>query len=131
ALEVPERTAALVTPDRALARRVAAELARWGIAIDDSAGRPLSQTSIGSFLRLTAAAVWEDLAPVALLACLKHPLAAGGEDPALFRRRVRQLDRRVLRGPRPAPGIPGLRAAIPEARGEAEAGGRAGMEDVG
>src|SRR6185312_5111474 len=36
-LERPGETAALVTPDRELARRVAAELARWGIAIDDSA----------------------------------------------------------------------------------------------
>ena len=32
------RTAALVTPDRDLARRVAAELRRWDIDIDDSAG---------------------------------------------------------------------------------------------
>ena len=111
ALEVPERTAALITPDRALGRRVAAELARWGIAIDDSAGRPLSETPVGTFLRLTAVAVWEQFSPVELLGCLKHPLAAGGEDPAVFRRRVRQLDRRLLRGPRPAPGIAGLRAA--------------------
>lgn len=112
ALEVPERTAALVTPDRALARRVAAELARWDIAIDDSAGRPLSETPVGTFLRLTAATVWEKFAPVGLLSCLKHPLAAGGMEPATFRRQVRQLDRLVLRGPRPAPGVEGLRAAM-------------------
>ena len=40
-LETPGATAALVTPDRGLARRVAAALARWGIAIDNSAGVPL------------------------------------------------------------------------------------------
>ena len=34
--------AALVTPDRGLARRVAVELSRWGIDVDDSAGRPLA-----------------------------------------------------------------------------------------
>src|SRR3546814_11513779 len=39
ALDTPEQTAALVTPDRGLARRVAAHLKRWGIAIDDSAGQ--------------------------------------------------------------------------------------------
>ncbi|MDF2096474.1 double-strand break repair protein AddB [Aquibaculum arenosum] len=111
ALETPERTAALVTPDRALARRVAAELARWDIAIDDSAGRPLTETEAGSFLRLTAAAVWEGFAPVPLLACLKHPLAAGGVSLRDFHGQVRALDRLVLRGPRPAPGIEGLRAA--------------------
>jgi ATP-dependent helicase/nuclease subunit B len=37
-LEEPGRTAALVTPDRGLARRVAAELERLGDEIDDSAG---------------------------------------------------------------------------------------------
>ena len=45
ALETPGRTAALVTPDRNLARRVAAEMTRWDIAIDDSAGRPLAHTA--------------------------------------------------------------------------------------
>ncbi|MFN2259997.1 MAG: double-strand break repair protein AddB, partial [Parasphingopyxis sp.] len=34
AIEEPGRTAALVTPDRQLARRVSAHLARWGIAAD-------------------------------------------------------------------------------------------------
>ena len=51
-LETPAATAALVTPDRELARRVAAELRRWGIAIDDSAGLPLNRTPPGAFLRL-------------------------------------------------------------------------------
>src|ERR1051326_5191430 len=50
ALETPGRTAALVTPDRGLARRVAAEMARWDIAIDDSAGQPLTRTPPGAFL---------------------------------------------------------------------------------
>lgn len=112
ALEVPERTAALVTPDRALARRVAAELRRWEIDIDDSAGRPLAQTPPGSFLRLVVALVAGEAAPVPLLAALKHPLAAGGEDPATFRATVRRLECAVLRGPRPGVGFAGLRRAL-------------------
>ncbi|MEM1313581.1 MAG: double-strand break repair protein AddB, partial [Pseudomonadota bacterium] len=44
--------AALVTPDRALARRVTAELARWNLTPDDSAGRPLGLTPPGVFLGL-------------------------------------------------------------------------------
>ncbi len=108
ALETPGKRAALVTPDRQLARRVAAELARWDIRIDDSAGRKLEQTPPGAFLRLTAAMLAEQLAPVPLLAALKHPLAAGGRDPAAFRRLVRRLESKVLRGPRPAPGYEGL-----------------------
>ena len=114
ALETPGRTAALVTADRALARRVAAELGRWEIEADDSAGIPLGETRAGAWLRLTARLVAEDAAPVPLLAALKHPLAAGGMAPAAFRRRVRAMERAVLRGPRPAPGFAGLRAALKE-----------------
>lgn len=118
ALEVPDRTAALVTPDRDLARRVAAELERWGIAIDDSAGRPLALTEPGSFLRLLAQAVTEDFAPHPLLALVKHPLAAAGLDPARFRAQARRLETlEILRGPRPAPGLGGLRTACAEDAG--------------
>ncbi|MBV8166620.1 MAG: double-strand break repair protein AddB, partial [Alphaproteobacteria bacterium] len=100
-LETPGATAALVTPDRDLARRVAAELGRFGIAIDDSAGVPLDQTPSGVFLRLIAAAATAEDAPVPLLALLKHPLAAAGQEPGAFRRRVRAFEITVLRGPRP------------------------------
>jgi ATP-dependent helicase/nuclease subunit B len=111
ALEDDGKTAALVTPDRDLARRVAAELERWDIAIDDSAGRPLLTSEPGTFLRLLAEMVAEDFAPHATLACLKHPLASGGSDTAGFRNQVRRLDRLALRGPRPAAGIGGMRRA--------------------
>ncbi len=114
ALEEPSRTAALVTPDRELARRVAAALRRFGIEIDDSAGTPLVLTEPGTFLQLTALMVAEDFAPHATLSALKHPLAAGGMEPAVFRRMVRRLDRDILRGARPAPGIAGLRALAQE-----------------
>ena len=117
ALETPGRTAALVTADRALARRVAAELRRWRIEVDDSAGEPLGETPPGAFLRLTARLVAEDTAPVPLLAALKHPLAAGGEAPAAWRRSVRTMEKAILRGPRPASGFSGLRAALEEGDG--------------
>ena len=115
-LETPGATAALVTPDRALARQVAAELARWGIAIDDSAGLPLNRTPPGVFLRLVLDLAASELAPVPLLAALKHPLAAGGLAPAVFRDMTRRLEQ-AIRGPRPSPGFAGLRAAFPAERG--------------
>ena len=111
ALEIDGRTAALVTPDRGLARRVAAELRRWGVGVDDSAGQPLALTEPGIFLRLVAEMVADGFAPHITLAALKHPLAAAGDDAARFRAGVRRLDRLCLRGPRPAPGLVGLRAA--------------------
>ena len=114
-LETPGATASLVTPDRELARRVAAELRRWGIDIDDSAGLPLGLTPPGAFLRLVLDMAESELAPVPLLAALKHPLAAGGLATAEFRDLARQLER-AIRGPRPAPGIAGLRNALGKER---------------
>ncbi|HMI95696.1 MAG TPA: double-strand break repair protein AddB [Micropepsaceae bacterium] len=107
-LETKGRTAALVTPDRSLARRVAAELTRWDITIDDSAGEKLSRTPPGAFLALAARAAAERFAPVPLLALLKHPFAAGGEERSQFRRHVRALERAALRGLRPDPGLAGI-----------------------
>jgi ATP-dependent helicase/nuclease subunit B len=112
ALEESGKTAALITPDRGLARRVAAELGRWQIEIDDSAGVPLNKTPPGVFSRLLLELAAEDLAPVPLLAALKHPLAAGGRAPEDFRAMLRRLEIAALRGPRPAPGFAGLAAAL-------------------
>ncbi len=117
ALERPGLTAALVTPDRELAGRVAAELGRFGVVADDSAGEPLAETPPAVFLRLLARAVAEELAPVPLLALLKHPMAAAGVSPAACRAGARALELACLRGPRPAPGLSGLRHALDLRRG--------------
>ncbi len=111
-LETPGRTAALVTPDRNLARRVVSEMARWNIVLDDSAGRPLAHTAAGSFLCLLVEAAEARFAPVPLLALLKHPFARGHLDHAAFRARARELDRWCLRGPRPDGGLAGIARAI-------------------
>jgi ATP-dependent helicase/nuclease subunit B len=107
ALETPGRTAALVTPDRNLARRVSAHLKRWGIEADDSAGRPLSQTAPGTFLLAIATAAAEQFAPVPLLALLKHPLTMQGEGRLDWLEGARRLDL-ALRGPRPPAGLQGV-----------------------
>ena len=107
----PGRTAALVTPDRTLARRVAAHLARWGIAADDSAGRPLSATPPGTLAIALARAAASGFAPVELLALLKHPLVAAGEGRVDWLAQVRALDL-ALRGPRPAPGLAGIASRV-------------------
>ncbi|HEX3065712.1 MAG TPA: double-strand break repair protein AddB, partial [Dongiaceae bacterium] len=104
ALEEPGKRAALITPDRDLARRVASELGRWDIEIDDSAGRPLSLTPPAVFLRLVADTIAERAAPATLLSLLKHPIAAGGVKPVACRQFARELDI-ALRGPRPRPGL--------------------------
>ncbi len=115
ALEIPGRTAALVTPDRALARRVAAHCARWGIAVDDSAGRPLSILPPGTLLIALAEAAAQRFAPVPLLALLKHPLVRFGDARVAWLDGARALDL-ALRGPRPAPGLEGIDAHLGDGR---------------
>jgi ATP-dependent helicase/nuclease subunit B len=117
ALETPGRTAALVTPDRQLARRVAAELARFALTVDDSAGVPLDQTPPGSLFLLVAHALLGDGGPVPLLSAFKHPLAQGGLPQGGLRRLARRLERLVLRGPRRGKGLDALRAALAERGG--------------
>src|SRR5690606_13424175 len=68
---------------------------------------------------LVARMVAEGFAPVPLLAVLKHPLCASGMDRAEWLAAVRTLEARALRGPRPAPGLAGLRASVTAARGDA------------
>ncbi len=70
--------AALITPDRNLARRVTAALDRWGIRPDDSAGRPLHLSAPGRFVRHIARLIGQPLTIEALLTLLKHPLTATG-----------------------------------------------------
>ncbi|QYK41952.1 MAG: double-strand break repair protein AddB [Paracoccaceae bacterium] len=110
--EHPTRSAALITADRALARRVTAALDRWGIRPDDSAGRPLSLSAPGRFLRMIAALPAAPITVESLLALLKHPLAAAGGDGdgrAAHLRNTRALER-VLR--RHGPAYPGPADAI-------------------
>ena len=116
AMEEPGRTAALVTPDRGLARRVSAHLRRWGIEADDSAGRPLSQTPPGTLILGLAAAAAERFAPVPLLTVLKHPLTMRGERRLAWLDGARLLDR-ALRGPRPAAALDGLKGHLKDFSG--------------
>lgn len=71
-------TAALITPDRLLTRRVAAALDRWGIRPDDSGGQPLHLSAPGRLLRHVAEARGTTLSIEDLIILLKHPLVATG-----------------------------------------------------
>ena len=108
----PGRTAALVTPDRTLARRVVAALDRWSVPIDDSGGDLLADTAAGLFARLVADAALGGLAPVVLLGLLKHRLCRIGGPDGRRPEPVAVLEQAILRGPRPRPGTSGLRQAL-------------------
>ncbi|KMO33664.1 double-strand break repair protein AddB [Methylobacterium tarhaniae] len=118
ALEQPDRTAALITPDRALAIRVAAELRRWGIVADDSAGEPLARSPAGRLSRLAADVAALDAKPERVLALLAHPLVRLGLTRAEVERAASALEIGVLRGPAPAKGFSGIEQALALARTE-------------
>ena len=107
-----KKSAALVTPDRTLARRVAAALLRWTIAADDSGGDALPDTEAGVFARLAAQAALNGLEPVTLLALLKHARLRLGAAAGVHQRAIAALELAVLRGPRPKPGTSGLAHAL-------------------
>ncbi|RZI37901.1 double-strand break repair protein AddB, partial [Herbaspirillum sp. HC18] len=111
ALAEPEKRVAVITPDRDLAQRLVAHLERWGIAADDTAGRPLSQTPAGRVLLQLAEIAGTAAAPVPLLALVGHPLVRRWEGRPAWLERVRQLDL-ALRGPRPGPGLDAVRGAV-------------------
>jgi ATP-dependent helicase/nuclease subunit B len=102
------KSAALVTPDRALARRVEAALSRWNLAFDDSGGDALMETPAGIFARLAAAAASKQLEPATLLALLKHPLLRLGRAQGTYGSAIETLELALLRGTRPAAGSGGL-----------------------
>ena len=117
-LDTPGATAALVTPDRGLAARVAVELLRWEIVAEDSAGLRLATSPAGRLARL-AAELAADLAqmraeaiPARLIALLSHPMVRLGLPRLDVVRGAAALEIGLLRGPVPAPGLGGLRAAL-------------------
>jgi ATP-dependent helicase/nuclease subunit B len=111
-LETAGKTAALVTPDRTLGRRVAASLKRWMVPVDDSAGVSLSDTQAGVFARLAAEAALGGLEPVTLLALLKHPLFRLSPGRHGNKDAIATIEHAVLRGPRPRSGSDGLDRAF-------------------
>ncbi len=112
-LEDKEQTAALVTPDRKLARRVAMACRRWGIDIDDSGGQALTQTKTGVYLRLLMKTACDDLRPVSLLDFCKHTLCLP-QDRSEWREEIRSMDKMLLRGPVFGNGIEAYRRKISE-----------------
>jgi ATP-dependent helicase/nuclease subunit B len=112
------KSAALVTPDRALARRVMAALTRWNLVFDDSGGDALMDTPSGILARLAAEVAARGLEPSTLLALLKHPLFRLGAAPGTHKRAIEVLELALLRGTRPQAGSSGLAREFERFRAE-------------
>lgn len=107
-LETEGKTAVCITRDRTLARMVITQMQRFGIALNDSAGMPLSNVAPARLLLLIVQCVMNQCAPVSLLALLKHPLARAGLAAAEIRTLTRELEVTYLRGVLPASGSAAL-----------------------
>lgn len=112
ALEKPSQTIALVTPDRGLAERVAIELQRWRITVNDSAGRPLGRTSAGHALQLLLQVLRSDASAKAILELLHHPAVHLGLSPADRAAARQALEIGALSGGRAITGLEALRHAV-------------------
>ncbi len=119
-LETPGRTGCLVTPDRQLARRVKAELLRWNIAIDDSAGEPLIRFAGGSLLNLLIEAQAQSFSSESLAALLRHDLACFGVPADAARAAASLIEMALLRTGTGAPHIGALSHALRQAKDDTE-----------
>lgn len=111
-LETPGRRAIVVTPDRALARRISTEMRRFGVRLDDSAGEALSDTASGAFLMRVLDVALDPGSALALAALFSSPLFALGRDRAHLRPELGALERSVLRGRRPGSSLADVRALV-------------------
>jgi ATP-dependent helicase/nuclease subunit B len=118
-LEKSGVTGTLITPDRALADRVAARLMYWNIPVSSEQGDSLIHTRLGRWMVQTAEMAVHDLAPVPLLETLKSPYTALGKSPAENRDSIAVLEDTVLRGARPWPGFSGLKRSLSSSFNEA------------
>lgn len=119
AIETKDKTAALVTPDRTLARRVAARLRSYDLAIDDSAGEPVARTVPGAFLDLVLSAAAADFASPDLMALLKHPYARLGRSVVEAQFAASAVERGAFRDIYVGQGLDGVAAALDAARDSA------------
>ncbi|WP_295446240.1 double-strand break repair protein AddB [Sphingorhabdus sp. EL138] len=115
ALEVAGKRVALITPDRELAVRVAGQLHRWGIEVDDSAGIPLLQTPPGTLALALVDAIWSRFSASSILAIAKHPLVFAGTQRLAWLDHVRQLDL-ALRGTASSIGLSAITRRLETAR---------------
>lgn len=101
------KTVGIVSRDQNLARRIAAELKRHGIEVDDPAGTPLFQSSAGRLARQALAVTVNRYAPIDTIALLRNATVTIGMERFEVRKQASRLDLK-LRGQRPKQGIDGL-----------------------
>ena len=111
-LEEPDRTAILVTPDRSLARRVSAEMTRFGVKLDDSGGASLAETPAGAFLTRILDVAEDPGSVVALSALWSSPHFSAGRRRGAVHTVLAKFEAEALRGARPGHDFTAVRARL-------------------
>ncbi|MDB5536777.1 MAG: addB, partial [Devosia sp.] len=106
------RTVGIITPDRNLARRIAAELGRFGVTVDDAAGVPLFHSAVGRLARQILALAVNGCGAVDLMALLRNRAVLFGLERGRINVLADQIELGLLRGQRASPGLSGLRALL-------------------
>ena len=106
------KSVGIVSPDRNLARRIAAELQRFDIAVDDAAGTPLFQSPASRLVRALLTVASERFAAVQLMALLRNRATTLSTSRAETSRLADLIELGLLRGQPPATGLAGLRRAL-------------------
>jgi len=106
------RSVGIITPDRNLARRIAAELGRFGVTVDDAAGAPLFQSAAGRLARQVLALAVNGCGAVDLMALLRNQAASFGLQRSQINTLADQIELGLLRGQRANPGLEGLQALL-------------------
>ena len=123
------KSVGIVTRDQTLARRIAVELKRHGIEVDDAAGTPLFQSAAGRLARQVLAVAADNYAPVDIMALLRNAAVTLGLDRFVVAEARRPARPAAADGARPPLVSPGLRD-LSRSRGTAAAARPAGRRDA-
>jgi ATP-dependent helicase/nuclease subunit B len=106
-LESDDKTLAVITPDRTLARRISTQCLKWGIIVDDTAGYSILHSLPATFMMSTITSICNSHSPVSLLTMLKHKLCSFSTNDV-----IHFLDHRVVRGQKPSAGFDGIKKRL-------------------
>ncbi|HHB83094.1 MAG TPA: double-strand break repair protein AddB [Devosia sp.] len=102
------KSVGIITPDRNFARRIAVDLKRFNITVDDSAGTPLFHTLTGRLVRQILSVGLNKFAPVDLMALLQNRQVLNKGNDKEKSATIHALEYGLFRGQRVMPGIQGL-----------------------
>ncbi len=106
------KTVGIIAPDRNLARRIIAELKRFDIEVDDSAGMALFHSRAGRLVRQVLALKASNIGPVDLMALLGNRYVTLGRSRQQVGNLAQMIEFSLLRGQLVLPGFAGLRAVL-------------------